>query len=123
MEEETIEVLQRDLLQVLVGAVHRVSGLETNRRLPAALCDQAPNLERSEVVAGEAGGGARQGRHRSADGPVARALEQLHTGVGAVIRPVDVPGLAGGVRAIDVGDVQDRHRRAVRAQRHPRHVA
>ena len=41
VEQEPVDLLQRDLLQVLVGAVHRVAGLEPDHGAPAAVAKSA----------------------------------------------------------------------------------
>ena len=55
MQQQAVDGLQRALLDVLVGAVHGVAGLEADDRLPAALGEGGARLLRVAAVLEELG--------------------------------------------------------------------
>ena len=54
MQEQSIDALQRHLLQIFVRAVDRIARLEANHRPPPALRLDLSDLRRCQVVVGEA---------------------------------------------------------------------
>ena len=54
MQEKPVDRLQRDLLQVFVGAMDRVAGLESDHGLPTTRAFDGTHLRWREVVRREA---------------------------------------------------------------------
>lgn len=107
MEEESVDTLQRDLLQVLVGAVDGVAGLEPAHRPPAPLGLGPPDLERCQVVLREAGVGTTEGAHRAGDRPGPPFAERVDARVGVLVGPIDRCRLPLGRRPEDRLDLDN----------------
>src|SRR5215207_5656009 len=96
VEEEPVHGLQSALLDVLVGAVDGVPGLEADHPSPALLGEELPELVRLVVVAGERPVVRLllQERHLPAQEHLSLAVEGTYAGVLQVGRTVDLPRLA-----------------------------
>ena len=108
MDEGAVDAFQRDLDEVLVGAMDGVPRLEANDRPPAALGEDGARLRGGEAVVGEVPVvGQAEGLHRAADHEVAGGVEGGDAGVGLVGRAVDLLGQAGLVAPVDLVDLDD----------------
>src|SRR5215211_8280115 len=95
VEEEAVHGLKGALLDVLVGAVDGVTGLEADYALPALLDEHCSQLSRFVVVAGE---GAAVGRpyelHLAPEQYLSLLVERGYAGVLPIRGPVDHLSLA-----------------------------
>ena len=87
MQQQALDGLERRLLDVLVGAVHRVPGLEPDHGAPAALGEGPAGVGGIERKLGEGGHGATQQPHVAADQEVSLRIEVRHPGMPGVGRP------------------------------------
>jgi hypothetical protein len=120
VEQEAVDDLEGALLDVLVGAVHRVPGLEADDALPAPLPEGGPRLGRIQAVGPEIGvPGAVEHGHRAAHEGVPAPVERGHARMGLLGRPVDLLRLLLLLVREDVLDVKDgQHRPLPVPQRH-----
>ncbi len=112
-DHASVDDLERALLDVLVGAMDRVPGLESDHRLPAAPGELGARLGRREAVLDEVVV-CRQPQYtklaRRAE--VSGLVQGLHTGVTEIPRAEDRVGLALAVAPEQTRHLQDGDRLA-----------
>ena len=107
MQDETVRDLERDLREVLVGAMDGIARLEPGHALPAAGLDLRTQGPRRQAVARERQLGQGQHSHGAADERARPREEVRDTRVARVLRPVDGARLRQGIAGVDLLDADD----------------
>src|SRR5713226_93560 len=93
MQVEPIDRLQGAFLDILVGAMHRVTSLEANHALPTALDELLARLRGGETIPGKSLVLQGNDTHRATQQNTALLVEYFNAGVGLFGRAVDLAGL------------------------------
>ena len=110
MDEEAVYDLEGALLQVLVGAMDRVSGLKGDDATPASLGKDAPGLLWREVVRRQlAFVVKRQVKDvdATADVKLSLLVDGPYSGVARIVDTVDLAGFDRLVRLVDLSDLDN----------------
>ena len=113
MDENAVDDLERGFGDVLVGAVDRIAGLESDDALPAALGEHRARLLGVERELGEGRLGPFEDRDLAREVVAGLAVEARNTRVGVLARAEAQLGLVAGVVGIDLGDLERREQAAV----------
>ena len=120
VQEQTVDDLEGDLLQILVGAMHRVPRLKPHHGSPAEIRHPRTHLEWGQVMLREPRRRLGQRDHRAGDRMTSLAVKPTHTRMCRVVGAVHPPCLARWVGFEELGDVHDGHGFALVTQRDAR---